>query len=134
MMMMSSMGPMGIAIGVAIDEGIGKDIGKTATAAGFDLSSLLVEGLNRSHVKIDSVRVKRYGFITQRGENDPVAPQLHLDIRIAEKTINIQYPETFPPEDIATWPLDQVKKNGELSREAFTNAIQAIRSSIPNAQ
>lgn len=35
--LMGAMGPMGAAIGVAIDEGISKDIRKNIEASGFDL-------------------------------------------------------------------------------------------------
>ncbi len=74
MMLMSSMGSMGIAIGIAIDEGIGKDINKTADAAGFDIEQMLREEINEQFkqapnlkVKTDKIKVvvERYGFITR---------------------------------------------------------------------
>lgn len=41
MMLMSAMGPMGVAIGVAIDEGIAKDIQSAFDATGAELSQYL---------------------------------------------------------------------------------------------
>ena len=65
MALMSSMGPIGIAIGVAIDEGIAKDIRETAVEAGVSFKTLLrdsvsdIEALNLA----DRIEVKRYGFV-----------------------------------------------------------------------
>ncbi|MFL0810699.1 MAG: hypothetical protein K6L76_09815 [Agarilytica sp.] len=126
MMMMSSMGPMGIAIGVAIDEGIGKEIGEAANKADFDLASLLVAGLAGAAQQIESIHVKRYGFVTRRGENDPVAPQLHLEIQTANGVKEIKYPEAFDDAKITTHPLEQLKAQGATAIKAFENAIQVI--------
>ena len=46
MMLMSSMGPMGIAIGVAIDEGIAKDIQTALTAVEANLQQFLDKTVN----------------------------------------------------------------------------------------
>jgi hypothetical protein len=44
--LMSAMGPVGIAIGVAIDAGIAKDIGTVSIQQGFDIDAMLQQGLS----------------------------------------------------------------------------------------
>jgi hypothetical protein len=44
--LMSAMGPVGIAIGVAIDAGIAKDIGTASIQQGFDIDAMLQQGLS----------------------------------------------------------------------------------------
>ncbi|KZZ43067.1 MAG: hypothetical protein MK185_10280 [Saccharospirillaceae bacterium] len=48
--LMGAMGPMGAAIGVAIDEGISKDIRKNIEASGFDLVAHLCEQYREKEV------------------------------------------------------------------------------------
>lgn len=48
--LMGAMGPMGAAIGVAIDEGISKDIRKNIEASGFDLVAHLCEQYRKQEV------------------------------------------------------------------------------------
>jgi hypothetical protein len=48
--LMGAMGPMGAAIGVAIDEGISKDIRKNIEASGFDLIAHLCEQYQKQDV------------------------------------------------------------------------------------
>lgn len=49
MMLSSSMGPMGIAIGVAIDEGIAKDIQAAFEADGHSLESLVSSAIDEAY-------------------------------------------------------------------------------------
>jgi hypothetical protein len=80
MALMSSMGPVGIALGVAIDEGIAKEIRETAQQGGVEFKALLnsaiadVGGLQQA----DRIEVKRYGFVIKDGSNDYVAAEIHL--------------------------------------------------------
>lgn len=48
--LMGAMGPMGAAIGVAIDEGISKDICKNIEASGFDLVAHLCEQYRKQDI------------------------------------------------------------------------------------
>ena len=95
MMMSSSMGPMGIAIGVAIDEGIGKEIHEAFVEAGGDFSEIvqreteawLAHLCNQNVIELETVcstsnplivRVHRYGFVSATGDNDPIKPELEF--------------------------------------------------------
>lgn len=144
MMLMSSMGSMGIAIGIAIDEGIGKDINKTADAAGFDIEQMLREEINEQFkqapnlkVKTDKIKVvvERYGFITRSGENDTVAAQLHVSLIVeGSGPVLVRYPEDFSDQEnvIVTAPLDEIKINESdielLMREAARKiAFESIK-------
>ena len=89
MMLMSSMGPMGMAVGVAIDVGIGKDIHETAVAGGVDfveiLQSHLQQTLNSAPrhgiISLD-IKIEKYGFKTEPGENDPCVVDVELSYSI----------------------------------------------------
>ncbi|MFV1873828.1 MAG: hypothetical protein ACMZ64_10950 [Oleiphilus sp.] len=98
MMMSSSMGAMGIAIGVAIDEGIGKDIHSAFVAEGGDFS-MLIQAETKSWLSETcekekkpnalcasnsdlQINVYRYGFVTTSGDNDPVKPELDIGFSI----------------------------------------------------
>ena len=91
MMLMSSMGPSGIAIGVAIDEGIGKDIEKTATINNINFADFISENFtqqlvaynqtlesNKAVIKVATLEIERYGFITTSGDNDPLTSEYRL--------------------------------------------------------
>ncbi len=127
MMLMSSMGAMGIAIGVAIDEGIGKDIDAAARLAGFDIRKVMIEVLNESTYRATSIVVERYGFVTRSGDNDPVAAQLHITVSQRDGTQrSVKYPEDFDVKSVDTYPLEEVKQNGALSVDAFKKAAHSV--------
>lgn len=123
MMMMSSMGSMGIAIGVAIDEGIAKEIQASADQEGFDIEAIIKNAFTQG--KPISVHVERYGFVSQAGENDPSTAQLVLvvtDTGGDKKTI--KYPEIV--KQSKTVPLEELKKNGELAVTLMKEASMQI--------
>ncbi len=134
MMLMSSMGPMGIAIGVAIDEGIGKEIDESARVQEFDIRTILSEQIQQqwqsledpSKAKALNLTIKRYGFITQPGDNDPVAPQLH--ITVGEKEIT--FPESFDAANIPTAPLEKVKTDPVLVKALYEKAALVVSQSL----
>lgn len=128
MMLMSSMGPMGIAIGVAIDEGIGKDIDASARAVGLDIRSITQSAIDKvGAVHLSSITIERYGFVTRSGDNDPVAVQLHLTVASNDGQIHtLKYPEDFDDKLVPTFPLDSVKAKGALSVDAFEQAALVV--------
>mgnify|MGYP007002579102 CR=1 FL=1 len=89
MMLMSSMGPMGMAVGVAIDVGIGKDIHETAVAGGVDVIDILKTSLltslnetpNHGITSLD-IKIEKYGFKTTPGENAPCVVDVELSYSI----------------------------------------------------
>jgi hypothetical protein len=143
MMLMSSMGPMGIAIGVAIDEGIANDIDKTAKMSGFDietsvlqtLSSTLKAKAQKNEFKVQSVNeitieISRYGFVIQPGGDDLVTAQLHLSISLNDQEwLKVKYPEQLTEQqrkEIKTETLELVKPDGQVIEELFVKALKNI--------
>jgi len=82
MALMSSMGPVGIALGVAIDEGIAKDIRETAQQGGVDFKALLNSAIADVSAlqQAERIEVKRYGFVIKDGSKDYVAAEIHLNV------------------------------------------------------
>lgn len=134
MMMAGAMGPMGIAIGVAIDEGIGKDIDRTARQGNINIQTLLLEAaaeaLNQPDNPLASygadtieIVVERYGFVTASGEGDPVQPQLHVKFLFnADNKKALRIPEDFKDDMefvFDTYQLDDIKGSAEAIRQAF---------------
>ncbi len=133
MMLMSSMGAMGIAIGVAIDEGIGKDIDAAARSAEFDIQQIMAAAMEESHFNSAGLTIERYGFLTRSGDNDPVAAQLHITFSQKDGSQrSVKYPEDFDAALVNTYPLEEVKENGMLSIEAFKYAAKVALVSAAN--
>ena len=141
-MLMSSLGAAGIAVGIAIDEGIGKDIDSTAVAAGFNIDGIVREAY-QSAVKAQAdsqvkplwgVNVVRYGFVSRPGKGDPSLAQLHMrffDSKSAydnnEETLRIDYPESFEVDDVsASLPLEVVKAEGDKIIEMHSKAMTEV--------
>lgn len=141
MMMMSSMGPMGIAIGVAIDEGIGKDIQASMDAEGISVESLIESVFLESSEFCEApmplnlrIRVERYGFILVPGENDPTSGQLHLNIGPADiegseadsMMRSYRFPEDFSELALQTSSLETLKVRGEEAANLLNFATRSI--------
>lgn len=140
MMLSSSMGAMGIAIGVAIDEGIGKDIQSAVEAEGFDIRQAVQIGLDassQSHQFIVSVDVnapliislKRYGFKTHPGQGDIVTPEIEGKLSLDGQETPLVYPiaglEAF------TLGFDEVKTDGQAASSVFRQALtQALTQGL----
>ena len=133
MMLMSSMGPMGIAIGVAIDEGIGKDIDAVYKQAGLNVSEIvktafeseaaLTESLAVSELNIS---IQRYGFVVASGED--VNAQIHVLIKSNQGEEVIKYPEAFKKgeEKLPTADLDALKKESAPIKQLLEQAAVSI--------
>lgn len=133
MMLMSSMGPMGIAIGVAIDEGIAKEIDSAARESGFDINDVLSRAFQKNSciVSVNTLTIERYGFITRSGDDDPVAAQLHVYIvRDDGNSMSVKYPEDFDGADIKLTPLELMKSDGDEAVLSFDAAAVAVFSRI----
>lgn len=139
MMMAGTMGPMGIAIGVAIDEGIGKDIDSTARGGNVEIKTLLLDAIHAvldkpgaplARIEADTVRivVERYGFVTAPGDGDPVQPQLHISYLFnADKKQTLRIPEDFKGDTervFDIYPLDEIKTNAKTIEHAFKSVAE----------
>ena len=136
MMLMSAMGPMGIAIGVAIDEGIGKDIQKTASEGSVDPLHILKQSLEEAGASLRSpctmdIYIERYGFKTQAGENDPVIPVWKIKTLNKETPLFFDYPSQFSEEyKIQTTPLDDIKTDSNKISVAFLESSKLISKKL----
>ena len=139
MMLMSSMGPMGIAVGVAIDEGIGKDIDEVANASSLDIVLLVKEAFDQALSAIEvkpqgdiNIEIERYGFITAAGEGDPVIAELALKINDAE---SIRFPDIVPEQERTrlTAQLDTVKTDAVTIKEQYKKASTLLAQYWPSS-
>jgi len=141
MMMSASMGSMGIAIGVAIDEGISKEIYDSFVASGGTFSEIVKTEANTWLSKVCqeklsgsdtlcsantvlNVRVYHYGLVTTSGENNPVKAELDVGFVVGDQTeirLNLKDLGVAP-----TAPLEKAKSEGEISSGLLATGYQAL--------
>ena len=141
-MMSASMGPMGIAIGIAIDEGIGKDIDAAARKVDFDMAKLLAKEYEAAqnslpaHKAWRSVTVERYGFVFKSVDGEErVVPELRLSVKpISGGMLTVHYPHDYKGALAAELPhygFDQIKSDGDLVVRSLADACgRVIQSSV----
>ena len=143
MMLSSSMGAMGVAIGIAIDEGIAKDIQETAAKENIVPSEIMRTQLQREFNKNNTavsasveITLEKYGFVTQPGANDPVAAQLHLTVATPDKNpLVVRYPEDFAKSKsltIGTRPLETIKQDAAEINALFSAAATWLANYVAN--
>ncbi len=140
--LMGTMGPVGIAIGVAIDEGIAKDIRKAVASdkgdskvfvANMVASQLKEQGygvtMNAKQPTYPIITIKRYGFKIINGSTDATAAQWELEIETqAGKKVNVHYPKDFNKDTIKTYVLADLKQNGKLGVELLSESLVRVLS------
>lgn len=141
MALMSTMGAMGMAIGVAIDDGISKEISKTQQTSGKTIEDLLYEVTTTSNVHIKwqntksnslpSLTIERIEFNIVRGDNDATGVKikaLYTDKDSNQKQLN--YPKDIPDYIAPSFPLEQLKTNNKLANELLIEGFKQLFSSI----
>ncbi|WP_096087862.1 hypothetical protein [Agaribacterium haliotis] len=131
MMLSASMGAMGIAVGVAIDEGIAKDIDKSAKAAGFDAQAMVHQHFSGSELAKASpltVTVEQYGFKLVPGSDENV--QAYWKIQLENKQallcdLLLEAPKPWPA-------LVQIKQDGVVIIQQLANALAQLDTNIDN--
>jgi hypothetical protein len=131
-MMDSLLGGTGVAIGIAIDEGISKDIAAAISVNNpkFSMGALVkdtLDGAVSQGVNIDglkSVIIEKYGF--QSAPDDTVIPLLEL--QLVCRSGLIQKINFVPNELDRALPFDKVKTDGSLAEKALRGAVEAIFS------
>ena len=135
MMMDAYMGGAGVAIGVAIDEGIAKDIAAnlSSRAGGFDMLALVYEELNSSAKVADSKRkqilatkitVETYGFHSAKGEGDTVSAWLKIRFSNKDNNLLLTYPDDFVLP--AVIEFNDAKKSPELAFNTLKDATDLV--------
>jgi hypothetical protein len=132
--LMSTMGPVGIAVGVAIDEGIRKDLEASAESVGFDIGALVSDELTKVPNSIDTLTIIEFGMKDIRGSDDLMAPYVIFQMSAddAATTLNgvTHYESGFLD---AAYPLAEYKENGNFIVESFSELIrEQLGCSISN--
>ncbi len=136
MMLMSSMGPMGIAIGVAIDEGIGKEIQAQLENAGSNVQALLTDAITHRWPagsviytnkpadlsQAPFIQISEYGF-KMMGKDELAIPYLEGNIQCDQGS---DLTPIAAPEYLEAYaaPLEKLKQDGprvKKSLEAYLN-------------
>jgi hypothetical protein len=124
--LMSTMGPVGIALGVAIDEGIAKDIRNTAKAGSVDFKSLFSEAVSNIDVLKDADRidVKKYGFVIKDGSKDYVAAEVRIVMHNGDVSEELVLSSWKKQKMLDAWvTLEDIKKNPESIEKLFSYAL-----------
>lgn len=138
MMLSSTMGPMGVAIGVAIDEGIAKDIQAVMDKAGCNLGALVDQSFEQSAAQrgwsankenpdaqgMALLRVQRIGFQSTPGDQDPAHAEIDMLMRFEGVDYTLRYPlANKAPDSI---PLNNLKSDGGAACQALRDALRNV--------
>ncbi len=138
--LMSTMGPVGIALGVAIDEGIAKDIRKAISEKHDDVQGylksqmaglltkqgylVLLDGEELKENHFPKMVIKRVGFKITNGSTDATAAEWELELYSGPDTkTTVNYPKDFAKDTIKTHVLADLKVNGELGMELLDESL-----------
>ena len=142
-MMSSSMGPMGIAIGVAIDEGIAKDIRSALADADCRLDDVAERSFHATSRawgvvpvrvgesfrpdQIAMIRIENVAFRSQPDEQSLTRVELALQIERSGSSYPLHFPS--PDEAGSGAPLEQIKADGSLACGMLRDALTHVFSS-----
>jgi hypothetical protein len=138
--LMGAMGPVGIALGVAIDEGIAKDIREAVSEEKGDSNKFVTRlltnqieaqgysvALNSKQQTVPVITIKRYGFKIMNGSTDATAAEWDVEIELESgKKVKVQYPKDFNKNSIKTYVLADLKKDGKLGAELLTESLSRV--------
>ena len=143
--LMSTMGPVGIALGVAIDEGIAKDIRQAVEKEHSDIQSQLnnqisqqLAGYGYSVIDLNKetypkLIIKRYGFKIINGSTDATAAEWAVELQLgADDKRTVNYPKDFEKDSIKTYALSDLKMNGKLGLELLTDSLKQVIELLQN--
>jgi hypothetical protein len=122
--LMTTMGPAGIAIGAAIDEGIRKDLETSALAAGFNIVDIVSE----ADIKADRVLITGYGMKDVRGSDGLMFPYLTLTVTDngteSERLLDYQNLQNLNSSPALTpLSMDTYKTDGKRIIESFRSLL-----------
>lgn len=128
MMMMGSMGPMGIAIGVAIDEGIAKDIRNALTASTHSVDAIIKEsfiaswrkgcGEDQSGIDLCQASVPihiRLDTLSFHSKGDNVRPNYAMLVTINGRSTHLSHTGVFQLSEAPTAKLEAMKHDGNIT-------------------
>lgn len=139
MALMATVGPVGAAIGVAIDEGIAKDIRQNIKNAGFDLKRAvcaeLVRKLHQCHCSDDkegaNIRlILSEQLLTSFGENDLVRVQIKADVYQGNSEPSEWAVNNDKYEQVT---LEDARHSGESVAELYSPVVSGIVYKLSSA-
>lgn len=135
-MMDAYMGGAGVAIGIAIDEGIAKDIAANISSrpGGFDMLGLVqkelsvnsktLEASGKRKISATKITVEIYGFHSAKGEGDKVSAWLKVRFTHPDGELLLTYPDDFASP--AVIEFNDAKKNPELAFNTLKDATDVV--------
>ncbi|WP_370979950.1 hypothetical protein [Agaribacterium sp. ZY112] len=133
LMLSSSMGAMGIAIGVAIDEGIAKEIDASAVKAGFSAKDEVLSALSQTsigYVSGFSLIVKKYGFTLEPGSDDQMYAYWSLETNFDDGGRSCEW---LSDRAASTISLDKSKAEADEVKQALKLELQALLVKVDQA-
>lgn len=149
-MLMSAMGPAGIAVGVAIDEGISKEItqsaldGKETSEFQTLIKSYVDQAINKTSLlnkkdlalflqTIESSKkpvifeFKETGFTTVKGNQEQVMAKINLVITLNDNFVELNFPDSIPDsKTLPTANFEQIKKDGATVEQVWVDSFQIL--------
>jgi hypothetical protein len=135
-MMSSSMGPMGIAIGVAIDEGIAKEIDAALVRANCKVDEVVESsflavshsyGMTAERVSSENAAVvlgiDRVGFKVLPSERDLTFSEVSISLTLRDETKKLTSRHTSDEQGI---PLEQIRRDGKVACELLQESVMAL--------
>ncbi|WP_054113238.1 hypothetical protein [Marinagarivorans algicola] len=131
MMMSSSMGAMGIAIGVAIDEGIAKDLHASASQGGFVLTDAINEYLGFHNFKLQNaadkkIIIKHIGF---KASGDLIVPWIEIDFIDGGHSTVLTY-SAVAGDNATAAELATLKEAPKLAAATLRNALFLVLDEV----
>ncbi len=136
-MLDSVMGGAGIAIGIAIDKGIAKDIANNLShhkpllniPNNFDqhLKAAIIKNRVKAIQNIQA-KIEYFGFRTFPGGDDAVSAWLEVSLLIDGRKIEVRYPQDFADVEFAN--LSSVKSNPDVAYELLDDATERVVTHI----
>lgn len=140
MALMSSMGPVGIAVGLAIDEGIAKDIRAAMVQEGGESRAYLQSRI-RAYLSQEgyracfdacpeqalSVHVKRFGFKEVDATTEAISAEWLIDVvEPSGNRFTVHYPEGVEQPKVDSYPLPDLKKEGAFGLALLDKSLQQV--------
>ncbi|HEA18100.1 MAG TPA: hypothetical protein ENH88_16985 [Pseudoalteromonas prydzensis] len=130
--LMSAMGPSGIAIGAAIDVGIGKKIQATINYQNLEsrFTSLIIQHntLQLQNKKIQLLKINKLKFQSVSGEKDPTAVIIDGSITFINGEIYVF--ENTKTENNTSRPLEKLKTKNHVTDELIISTLNDYLSKI----
>lgn len=140
-MLMSAMGPAGIAVGLAIDVGIGKDIERYGFPDGLNAEAIFTSALASSETSTKPAHLffaprkkphfefKKLGFVEAVGQDNLISPAIEVTVQKANWLKTYRYPDDFVIEAKAKplqASLEQLKSPTSPARALLQQALIAV--------